>query len=176
MPVESFPNLNHFAGWQAHCQPSLAELPPFLRVLLTTDGTVTKSLEAYFWEPVEVHTEAQRYEALGEAHPALGLAATASVLKRQVHLRGRHTGQIYVWANSLLRAELLPEPVRTRLLQGQVGIGELLRDCGLETYRQVLAFGLTESPQGPCVWRSYLISTTGVPFIHINERFLLRMF
>ena len=34
----------------------LAELPPFLRALLVTDGTVTKILEAYFWEPVVVDT------------------------------------------------------------------------------------------------------------------------
>ena len=37
----------------------LAHLPPFLRSLLVTDGTVTKILEAYFWEPVLVDTLAQ---------------------------------------------------------------------------------------------------------------------
>ena len=32
----------------------LSLLPPFLRTLLVTDGTVTKSLEAFYWEPIKV--------------------------------------------------------------------------------------------------------------------------
>ena len=32
----------------------LSQLPAFLRTLMVTDGTVTKSLEAWFWEPVKV--------------------------------------------------------------------------------------------------------------------------
>src|SRR5262245_31461994 len=31
-----------------------AGLPPLLRALLLTDGTVTKVLEAYLWEPIRV--------------------------------------------------------------------------------------------------------------------------
>ena len=45
---------------------NVAALPPFLRVLLTTDGTVTKSLEAYFWESIEVINRKQGYEKLAE--------------------------------------------------------------------------------------------------------------
>ena len=34
-------------------------LPPFLRTLLVTDGTVTKSLEAFFWENIKVEMRMQ---------------------------------------------------------------------------------------------------------------------
>ena len=35
------------------------QLPPLLRILLVTDGTVTKTLEAYYWERISVDQLAQ---------------------------------------------------------------------------------------------------------------------
>ena len=40
-----------------HENLDIEAMPPFLRTLLVTDGTVTKSLEAFFWEPVVVVVE-----------------------------------------------------------------------------------------------------------------------
>ena len=53
----------------------LEEVPPFLRALLVTDGTVTKILEAYFWEPVVVDTVSQCFEVATEAVPWIEVEA-----------------------------------------------------------------------------------------------------
>ena len=66
----------------------LVELPPFLRALLVTDGTVTKALEAYFWEPVTVDTLEQRFETAQAAVPWIGVDAGDRCLVRDARLRG----------------------------------------------------------------------------------------
>jgi len=154
-------------------------LPAFLRVLLTTDGTVTKSLESYFWEPVLVEGLGQSYVSLEEAVPALEIEAGAKVIHRKVQLKGKKSEQVYTRATSLIRSELLPDEIRKGLEAGIVGVGEMLRECGLETYREIVEFGCNESAvdgQGSSVWRRYRITMNHRPFIQITEEFPLIVF
>ncbi|MFL0810135.1 MAG: chorismate pyruvate-lyase family protein [Agarilytica sp.] len=152
----------------------LAELPAFLRVLITTDGTVTSSLEAYFWEPVTVETKRQVPLVLAQAEPAINAAAGDEVLLRQVQLRGQYSNTVFVEARSLIRMDLLPENIRADLKKQKLGIGELLRDCELETYREILEVGKDE--QCHHVWRKYRIVMEHRPFIQITESFPLNAF
>ncbi len=163
---------------------NVAALPPFLRVLLTTDGTVTKSLEAYFWEPIEVINRKQGYQQLTEDERLLAQPAGASVLLRQVTLQGKSSGTCYAWAESMICATDLPERVRSGLESERLGIGEILRDCGLETYRKIVGYGEDQAVVGPaaahlgssCIWRRYQICMGGKPFILIRECFPLAVF
>jgi len=75
----------------------LGELPAFLRVLLTTDGTVTKSLEAYFWEPVAVEPVHQFSHCLERDAPYIECEQGAEVVVRSVQLKGKRTGTRYVY-------------------------------------------------------------------------------
>lgn len=143
-------------------------LPPFLRTLLVTDGTVTKHLEAYFWEEVAVENLGQTEVTLETAVPALALGAGERVLKRRVRLVGRASGRCYGEAESLIRLPCLPERLRGELVAGRIGIGELLRERGLETYREILDLGRA----GPdAVYRTYRIMIHGEPAILISETF-----
>ena len=117
---------------------NIAELPPILRTLLVTDGTVTKTLEAFFWEPIGITPQQQQLITLNEPLKDLGCSANSKVLQRDVIIAGQHTHQIYTTASSLLNIEPLPEKVQQQLIAGEIGIGELLRDQGLETFRQVI--------------------------------------
>lgn len=166
----------NFAGRTAAGERDLRGLPPFLRVLLTTDGTVTKSLEAYFWEPVEVKALRQTYESAASTAAEFTYDPDAAVLVRQVQLVGVQSHRLYARADSVILTAMLPQPIRTSLEEGEVGIGELLRERGLETYRKVLQIGLGDLEGEPCVWRVYLIYTSGKPFIQIKEWFYLRHF
>ncbi|MEO1767528.1 chorismate--pyruvate lyase family protein [Thiobacter aerophilum] len=143
-------------------------LPPFLRTLLVTDGTVTKHLEAYFWEEVHVDNLGQAEVILEAAVPALGLSAGEQVLRRRVRLRGRASKRCYGEAESLIRLPCLPERLQGELAAGRIGIGELLRERGLETYREILDVGWA----GPdAVYRTYRIMIRGEPTILITETF-----
>ncbi|BCD96914.1 chorismate--pyruvate lyase family protein [Marinagarivorans cellulosilyticus] len=150
------------------------QLPPFIRVLLSTDGTVTKTLEAYFWEPVDV-TLCQQGEAPRAAIDegfGVQLPATEKVWLREVALIGGQSGRHYVSALSLIRTTLLPEALRQGLEHGDLGIGGVIRELGLETYRKVIAVGCSDA--AAMAWRAYRLYYQGQVVMSIREDFHLR--
>jgi len=56
-----------------------------------------------------------------------------------------------------------------------VGVGELLRECGLETYREIVAIGEGGAAEpladDESIWRTYRIVMEHQPFIQITEFF-----
>lgn len=160
-------------------EPMLIEtLPPFLRALLVTDGTVTKALEAYFWEPVVVDTLRQdSIEAAAEI-PWIEVTAGQQVMIREALLRGSDSGKQYAKAFSVIRSELIPASFRQRLINREIGIGVLIRDSGLESFREVMEVGVEpETPQqAPSLFRTYRIIIDGKPVILISETFPLALY
>jgi chorismate-pyruvate lyase len=158
------------------------EMDPFLRVLLVTDGTVTKFLEAYLWEPISVERCFQKKIHAGKDIPLLGARKGESVVLRKILLTGVRTCKVYTFAESLIRIHLLEEHLQKDLLEGRLGIGELLRDRRLETYREILEFGKEKAGEqlavyfkikndDPIYYRRYRITIKGLPVILVTERF-----
>lgn len=169
-----------------HDEFNMAELPPFLRTLLVTDGTVTKSLEAFFWENIKVEKCRQEQCWLTQELPFLRAKIGEHVLKRDVILRGTSTSDIYAYATSFILTDLIEKEMLKQLLAGKIGIGELLREIGLETYREIVDFGQeisciktsNDDSAGNIntVFRTYVIYIDGRPAIQINERFPVDLF
>ena len=153
----------------------LAGLPPFLRALLVTDGTVTKILEAYFWEPVMVDTLGQGLMTAERDIPWVEVTAGDQVLTRQAQLRGADTGRTYADAFSVIRIERIPLAFRQRLIDREIGIGVLIRDSGLESYREVLEVGAA-SGAGAEIFRTYRIIIDHAPVILITETFPVALY
>jgi chorismate-pyruvate lyase len=161
----------------------LAELPAFLRALLVTDGTVTKILEAYFWEPVEVETLQQDLVTAERPIDWVGVRPGDRVLIRRARLRGVDSGRVYANAFSVIRPELIPETFRQRLIDREIGIGVLIRDSGLESYREVLEVGVEPAVdargsggEADSVYRTYRIIIDRKPVILITEGFPLAIY
>ena len=148
----------------------MERLPPFLRTLLVADGTVTKSLEAFFWEQVAVENLGQALTQLSQHAPALDLGAGATVLERRVRLIGMESRREFALAHSLIKLEALPTHLRDDLQQGLIGIGELLRERGLETYREILDVGQSDA-SGESIYRTYRIVIQHQAAIMITETF-----
>lgn len=156
---------------------ALSELPPFLRALLVTDGTVTKILEAYFWEPVAVDTVEQRFEAALQPVSWIAVEVGDCCLIRDARLRGVDSGRSFAEAFSLIRTELIPPAFRQRLVDREIGIGVLIRDSGMESYREVMDVGLDRTADGGmAVFRTYRIIIDGHPVILITEYFPLSLY
>ncbi len=168
-------------------------LPPFLRTLLVTDGTVTKSIEAFFWENVRVEKCVQEQCLLSADLPSINAKIGEPVLKRHVVLRGCSSNDIYAYATSYLLTDLLDEKIKQQLLEGKIGIGELLREIGLETYREIVDFGrelyqINQDENQPdkmdsqepkfveVIYRTYTININGKHAIQITERFPHRLY
>lgn len=165
------------------------KIPPLLRTLLVTDGTVTKLLEAYCWEPIKVETLFQGEVVIEHDIPELDTPAGTAVLKRQVVLHGLRSNKIYIYAESFIRADRLWKGVREDLLTGRLGIGELLHDRRLETYREVLKVGREEVGElatvlnlkkmyakEPMLYRTYRIFHGQQPIMQITEKFPVSQF
>jgi len=97
-------------------------------------------------------------------------------MRRRVQLVGRQSQRCFVLADSLIRTDILPVKVRADLEAGLIGVGELLRECNLETYREIIDFGHDKLEQQESVWRCYRIVMAGEPFIQITERFPLDLY
>ncbi len=173
----------HFAGID------FPALPPILRALLVTDGTVTKTLEAYFWEPVRVQVASQGVvepsERPDNVSDVLGVQRDAPLWLRDVRLSGGTSGRSYALASSYLAVDRIPAALKDALLAKQLGIGELLRGDGLETCREILSMGssmhiahsaLNAGDEGPWVHRTYVIRHGGRRVMQIREHFPLPLY
>lgn len=161
-------------------QMKMTDLPPFLRTLLVTDGTVTKNLEAYFWEPVKVETLIQSEKQAEQSIPWLDAAQDESLLTRTVKLVGQHSQSLFATAYSLIRPAMIPENFRAQLISGKIGIGVLIRESGMESYREVMEIGFCDGIESsnplinePHAFRTYRIVLARQPAILITEHFPL---
>lgn len=153
----------------------------FQRMLLGTDGTVTRLLEAYAGEPVEVVKLRQDLDTAGAAGEDLCLPAGERVLRRHVVLRGRRSRQNLLYAEAVVVPARADPGFMDALLGTDVPIGALLADHRTETFREILV--VARERAGPCgahfgidagaelIFRTYRIVTRRQPVILITEKF-----
>jgi len=165
-----------------HWQPvNLRTLAPFQRALVAMDGTVTKFLEAYLLEPIDVVRLRQQKQQLQQEHVWLAAAAGTSVIARQVLLRGRYSATVYAYAVSLLLVDRLPADVLRGLDLEPSGLGRILLNSQLENRREILWYGretIADLPESieihtgnRFISRTYRILVGNRPIMLINEKF-----
>ena len=140
------------AGANSGSESDLAPLAPFLRTLLVTDGTITKMLEAFLWEPIDVELLLHTAIPSVGAHLEMSVVINEPILKRRVVLRGRITGSPYAFAETIVAGGGFSQCFQAMLVDGRHGIGELLRQHRLETYRELVSVERTHAGQ----WAGYL--------------------
>ena len=161
--------------------PDFPGLSPILRVLLVTDGTVTKTLEAYFGEAIEVDVLEHAERTSDAPYPQIDVAVGDHILHRYVRLIGRATRTVYAVAESVAVLEHISQHMRRQLLEEHKGIGELLREGRLETYRELLTANRTAASRwaeplqaaatASVVTRDYRIYQGGRAVLLIREVF-----
>ncbi len=164
----------------------LSLLPPFLRTLLVTDGTVTKSLEAWFWETINVESLSNELETVENEINGLDVSIGDQVLKREVNLKGKDTNNIYAYAKSIVSLKHVSDVIANSLKNGEIGIGEILREKDVETYRDIFDINYLSDIEsqtqniplhnGNIISRSYRIRVNGVPSIIVNEFFPISLY
>ncbi len=165
-----------------HLRPlNLRALAPAQRALLVIDGTVTKFLEAFTMERVQVVQLGQSARELARTDPWLEAEAGTTVLDRDVMLKGAWSGTEYAYATSVIVPGRLPDAPRRLLEEGRVGLGRILLASELETRREVLWCGRSGGGDLPSalahlrgeefIVRTYRIIAGGDPLMIITERF-----
>ena len=158
-----------------------ASLSPRMRALLVIDGTVTKILEAYFLEPVDVRRIEQSVTELAETDDWLEAPASSRVIDRAVLLVGRDSQRVYTFAQSKIVLDRLSGRMEERLGDENFGIGRILLDSAAEMRRECLWYGAERPAELPesmaehrsttLVSRTYRVIQSGRPLMMITERF-----
>ncbi len=167
---------------------NIAQLTPFQRALIVTDGTVTRLIEAYTLAPVEVVLLHQAKQTLCTEHVWLELPTGTHVIARQVALQtpsiGNETSKIQAYATSLIVPQHLPKGILDGIESDPAGLGGILQNSGLETRRELLwcccetARDLPEAiahlEGEPLLSRTYRVFANKKPIMLITEKFPLR--
>lgn len=160
---------------------NLRTLSPFQRALLVIDGTVTKFIEAYTLQAIEVVLLTQETRVLPIDHAWLAASQGTEVIARQVLLHGKYNDIIYAHAASLIVPDRLPGEFISNLVPNRKGLGRLLQNNLMETYREILWYGRERPKRLPdglrhlegieFLSRTYRIISNQQPVMVINERF-----
>jgi len=166
------------ARWQSI---DLRTVSPFQRALLSIDGTVTKFIEAYTLEPIEITRLKQQEHTINQEHHWLHALEGTNVIARQVILRGKYSTTAYAYAVSLVIPSRLPAGIMQGLELEPAGIGKVLLNSQLENRREVLWYGREQIDDLPesieihtgrsFISRTYRIIFDGQPIMLISEKF-----
>jgi chorismate-pyruvate lyase len=166
-------------------QINIQTLTPFQRSLLANDGTVTKFLEAYTLESIEISLLKQETQKLLTDHPWLEVHKETNVIVREVLLCGQQSAKVYAYADSLLLPERLPQEVKQRLQVEKGGLGRILLNSLIEERREILWYGhehiadlsadIEQLTGKDFLSRTYRIIVGGKPIMLINEKFPLHL-
>jgi chorismate-pyruvate lyase len=156
-------------------------LEPALRLLVTSDGTVTDMLQTICREPINVRKLAQ------EVHPAvrridlLDLDPGELLMNRRVVLQGDRTGTNYIYADSCIAIDRLDVRLQQGLLKSDTPIGRLWRDNRVEIFKEII--GMSNQAAGHLAGhfgtgadtnllvRTCRVSIAGKPAMLITEHF-----
>ena len=120
---------------------NFSDLSRFQKILLITDGTVTKLLEHYLSEPIVVHKlneEIQRNISTFPDYYHLSIHQPVDILQREICLQGKNTGENWTYAKSTIFIDHLSADFRQDLLESNQPIGKLWIKYRLETYKRIL--------------------------------------
>jgi chorismate-pyruvate lyase len=163
-------------------QVEIVRLDPFLRGLLFTDGTVSRALEAQTLSLVTVEAlEQLQTSPPDRAARYLDATQADECIRRRVVITSEETS-LSVWAESYVIARRLP-PAFLGVLDGSSqGIGGSVGQLKLESWRELLWFGLGPPPRwsgamsaAVTLTRCYRIITQGKPALLISEAFAVEM-
>ena len=149
-----------------------AKLPPIVRVILTTDGTVSSLLRHWFQEQIKVNVIEQREASVTD--PTAGDDKLHRVIDRKIMLTGQPSNRLFLSAHSLLYMENLPPELFEQIQSHPQGIGGALNDTRTEHLRQVSGWGLVSDADA--VWREYRVLMQGRLVMQIHESFPLNIF
>jgi chorismate-pyruvate lyase len=156
-------------------------LDPYLRGLLFTDGTVTRTLEVRTLSHAYVRVLGQtKVQVEGDISRHLEAPEQTEAIRRRVAIGTENSAEPVIWAESHILPSRLPVGFLDVLDDARDGIGESLQRVALESWRDMLWFGLAAPPKwcfvtqqtpSPAITRLYRVVTHGQPALLISESF-----
>jgi len=170
----------------ADIESRVGRLSALQKILLGTDGSVTKLLESATGHQVAVRTRLQEVvQADALAAERLGVTQGDAVNHRIVELLDATTGEVLVFAKSQTPLSRLAPEFRDDLMRADIPIGKIIERHHIEARREILTAQVTPDDTGgsftlcrnePLLMRQYRIIHGGKPLIFIQEQFPFNQF
>lgn len=153
----------------------------FQKILLVTDGTLTKILEAYLQEKLNVVKLSEKLITLPQVIEPLDIPAGQELIQRRILLQGSRSQTNWLYAESFIVPDRLHKSFKEQLLTSQKPIGKLWLEYKLETFKEVIdsshepAGSIADyfqlSPTVGLLSRTYRVFSNRLPVMMITEKF-----
>jgi chorismate-pyruvate lyase len=159
----------------------LEELSPLQRILLSADGTLTKLLEVYLGETMQIVKLLEDVFPATAPVEALALEAGNNIIERKILLQGKLSRRKWMYADSIIVLDRISQTFQAQLLHSHVPIGKLWLEHKVETFKELItarrenAGDLAEhfdiESDASLLSRSYRVFCGGIPVMLITEKF-----
>ena len=164
---------------KSHIDP--ARLSVFQRIILTTDGTLTETLEAYLSEKIRLVKLSEDIVPITQDILPLDITRGQEVIERKILLQGKISRNNWIYAESTLVPDRLDEKLKHGLLVSQEPMGRLWLEHKLETFKEIVDSALEPAEDladyfkikrsDKLLSRTYRVFSGRKPIIMITEKF-----
>lgn len=164
----------------------LSSLSVLQRVILISNGTLTKLLENLVCESLTVIKLHENLEISPVEIPYLELAKNEQIVQRKICLQGQKSGTNWLYAESIIVPARLPALFREELLKSQIPIGTLWTKHRVEMFKELqppfceiageLATHFNVAQTDKLLGRTYRVFSNQMPIMMLTEKFPSRYF
>jgi len=177
-----------FSSRLRRIEEDVGPLSPVQKILVTTDGSVTRLLEAFTGSEIGIVTLNQEtVESSRSESSVLDIRPGELINHRVVEIRRNDTGGLLLHATSFTPLSRLEPEWRQDLVRADIPIGKILAGHKIEARRELLDVGLEPAgekiagafgiaPGDLLIIREYRIIHRGLPLMDIQEKFPLQSF
>lgn len=131
------------------------KIPPLLLTIIVQNGVLESVLQVLSRNNAEIVIQMQK---------KLG-----SWLFRKTYVRNKLDGVVIMWAESKIKTRNLPNALRYRIIEGKHGVGSIIENLRIETYRRIRVIGFDRKDR--TMYRTYEIYIRKRLAITIKEFF-----
>jgi chorismate-pyruvate lyase len=164
---------------QTHIDPT--GLSSFQKILLIADGTLTKILETYINEVIQVVKISEKILSIKRDIAPLEICAGTEVMKRNILLQGSTSHHNWLYAESTIVLDRIGEQFREQLINSHIPIGKLWLEHKTELFKEVItsarepANDLSDyfniQREDKLIYRTYRVFSKHQPIMMITEKF-----
>lgn len=164
----------------------LSSLSMLQRLILVSNGTLTKLLENLVCEPLTVIKLHENLEITPVEIPYLELTKNEQIVEREICLQGKKTGTNWLYAKSIIVPTRLPTLFREELLESQIPIGTLWTKHRVEMFKELqppfcetageLAVHFNIASNDKLLGRTYRVFSNQMPIMMLTEKFPAQYF
>ncbi len=158
-----------------------SELGDFQKILLRTNGSITRLLETYLSEPIRLVKLSEYLGQMKARLPNIKSDTEGKVLAREVLLQGKNSCRNFIYANSRIFVDNLEQQFSDKLLNSKTPIGKLWSEQKVETYKEIIDSGkepanelsdyFSINPEENLFFRTYCVFSQKKLTMMITEKF-----